>query len=264
MSDATVHLINTSPSRDNIHERRVQLLKIKEFQMAMDKYHASLFYKKIGILIAILIIGLQLTTALQFYQGAYQIEPFNLIITFLCAYFLTDFINGLVHLFMDNNTHYTSFLGPLIAAFHLHHVTPRYADKHPLKVYFYESGSKHWLVFYLALLAVIQHIDALPLELNFGLVCIGILSSVAEVSHYWCHNSNSNRGFIKRLQHHGVLLSKKHHRIHHTVDNKNYAFLNGLSDPLINLIANYVYDGYKSDSDLHAKAYQGPQTDNRH
>ena len=236
--------------------------KIHEFQKAMARYHASFFYQNMGTAVAIVIISLQFTTAIQFYSLSREIHPLQLIIPFLCAYILTDFINGLVHLFMDNNTLYTSFLGPLIAVFHMHHVTPRYIDRHPVKIYFYETGSKNWLLFYLAILASIQHGIALPVRLNFCLVCIGILSSLAEVSHYWCHKPNNNP-LIHCLQNGGVLLSKKHHGIHHTADNKNYAFLNGVSDPLINFIADCIYDGYKSHSDLHAKAYQGPQTRNR-
>lgn len=262
MNKATECLIHSA--QDQIYEKNELLIKTKEFQIAMDRYHASFMYKKIGLLVSIMVISLQFITALQFYQMNVPIEPLSLIIPFICAYILTDFINGLVHLFMDNNTHYHAIFGPLIATFHLHHVTPRYTDKHPLKVYFDETGSKIWLLFYLMILVIMQHTTTLPVGINFGLVCFGILSSVAEVSHYWCHNANNQHGLITLLQNYGVLLSKKHHRIHHTNDNMHYAFLNGITDPLINLIAKYFYDGYKSNSDLHAKAYQKPKADNRH
>ena len=237
-------------------------VKINEFQVAMERYHANVIYKKLGIVVAIIVIGLQILTVLQCLGSYPQLPVITLLVVFVVAYILTDFINGLVHLVMDNNTHYNSFLGPLIAAFHLHHITPRYTKKHPVTIYFYETGSKIWLIFYLGVLTWLQRTDALPLELNFCLVCIGILSSLAELSHYWCHNTNNNK-LITLLQNCGVLLSKKHHRLHHTADNTHYAFLNGISDPLINRIAHYYYAGYKSHADLHAKAYQGPQTGNR-
>ena len=51
--------------------------------------------------------------------------------------------------------------------------------------------------------------------------------------------------------------------IHHVSDNKNYSFLNGISDPLINCIAYALYDGYKNNADKHAKSYMGAQTNNR-
>ena len=67
----------------------------------------------------------------------------------IAAWLLTDFINGLVHIYMDHNDRYDSLAGPLVANFHLHHKTPLYR-KNPLPiVYFMETGSKIWLVGYL-------------------------------------------------------------------------------------------------------------------
>ena len=251
--------VNKQPSNDHsLHE-----IKIKEFQAAMDRYQNTIVYQKIGLLVSLLVVSLQITSAIQFYQMYPLIQPMKLIIPFIFAYLFADFINGLVHLYMDNNTHYKSAFGPLIAAFHLHHLTPRYTDKHPCKIYFYESGTKYWLVLYLGLLVLIQHRIELPIELNFCLISFGILSSVAEVSHYWCHNSHNKHQLIQLLQKSRILLCKRHHLIHHITDNKNYAFLNGLTNPLINWIAEHWYEGYKSHSDLHAKAYTGTQTKNR-
>ena len=76
----------------------------------------------------------------------------------------------------------------------------------------------------------------LDANLNLGLVSFGILSSVAELSHYWCDSAKTN-AFISFLQKYRILLSLKHHRHHHIQDNRNYAFLNGASDPLLNIIA---------------------------
>ena len=238
-------------------------LKVAEFQFAMHRYNNNIFYKKISIVASIIIISLQIISAKQFYQFCHLINPMSLIFPFICAYILTDFINGLIHMYMDNNTQYCSIVGPFIAAFHLHHLSPKYTDKHPLKIYFYESGTKFWLVIYLSLLVLIQQSLTLSNGINFCLVCIGILSSLAEVSHFWCHRSKNRNICITFLQKNGILLSKKHHLIHHYSDNKNYAFLNGISDPLINLISHYFYTGYKNNSDQHAKAYTGLQTDNR-
>ena len=237
--------------------------KIDDFQSAMDKYHANPVYQRTGHVIATIIVILQGLTALRCYQSYPTIHGMQLILPLLCAIFVTDFINGLVHLYMDNNTRYHTRLGPFIAAFHMHHLKPKYTEKHPFLVYFNESGSKFWLVVYLGLLYGFQCTLTIPLEVNFGLVCIGILSSVAEVSHYWCHQGYNAHRLIRVLQKNKILLSKKHHLIHHCSDNKNYAFLNGLSDPLINWIAARWYAGYKNHSDQHAKAYQGPQTSNR-
>ena len=101
-------------------------------------------------------------------------------------------------------------------------------------IYFNESGPKFWLLPYLASVIALSYLGANEVLLTL-LIYIGILSSVAEVSHYLCHNSKAT--WVRHLQDLGLLLSKKHHNHHHDDDNKNYAFLNGMSDPLINYIA---------------------------
>lgn len=237
-------------------------VKIREFQMAMERYNKRFFYHKASWIISILVLCLQATSLLGILQLWQEAHYLSVTVAFIVAYIVTDFINGMVHLYMDNNTHYNSIVGPFIAAFHLHHIKPRYKKKHPLIIYFHESGTKFWLVIYLIIVVLIQHYVALSFAIQFGLTCIGILSSFAEVSHYWCHTRGDN-SLINILQKYGVLLSEKNHLIHHISDNQNYAFLNGISNPLINKIACYWYDGYKNHADQHAQFYSGKQTNNR-
>lgn len=93
------------------------------------------------------------------------------------------------------------------------------------------------------------------------LVYIGILSSVAEVSHYLCHSSTSAvADFLGKV---GLLLSKHHHAKHHLRDNCNYAFLNGFTDPLLNRIAAAFCKGYKNNTDLHYANYISEDSENR-
>ena len=106
----------------------------------------------------------------------------------------------------------------------------------------------------------LQKTYKLPLNINFILVGIGILSSISEVSHYLCHNSNS--WLTKILQKYYLLLPPKHHLMHHKKNNTNYAFMNGMTDPLLNIIAEKVYDGYVNNTDQHYKYYK-KQTTNR-
>ena len=237
--------------------------KIKDFQIALDKYHENPFYQHTGRVTGSIIVILQCITTLHCYQSYPCIHAIQLILPLFFAMILTDFINGLAHLYMDNNTRYHTRFGPFIAAFHMHHLQPKYTKKNLIFVYFNESGTKYWLVAYLGLLYGLQCTVSIPLEINVGLVCIGVLSSIAEVSHYWCHQGDKAHRFIQLLQRKRILLYKKHHLIHHSSYNKNYGFLNGLSDPIINWIAARWYAGYKSHSDQHARAYQGKPTQNR-
>jgi sterol desaturase/sphingolipid hydroxylase (fatty acid hydroxylase superfamily) len=225
--------------------------KQKQFNAAMELYTTKRRYKLLGLSVSIINIFLQ-------YFLLYRIWPLSIGavrqgLALFAAYLLTDFINGLVHMYMDNNDRYESIDGPLIANFHLHHRTPQYRQNNLIVVYFTESGSKVWLVGYLLLVLCIQGVFAIHPVVSYTLVYIGILSSVAEVSHYLCHSSTS--ALARFLAGCGLLLSKRHHARHHLQDNCSYAFLNGFSDPLLNRMAAVLCTGYKQRSDLHYAGY---------
>jgi len=234
-------------------------LKQKQFNAAMERY------EKVGIYTAVYRSVSVANVSLQLYL-LYLVLPYSIgspmqVLAFIAAYLAADFLNGLVHMFMDAYDDYESPAGPLMAAFHLHHRTPLY-KKNPIPlVYFNESGAKNWLVGYLLLAVVLIRTASVPPVLAYLMVYFGILSSVAEVSHYCCHVVDSRTA--RYLRYLGLLLSKKHHGRHHIEDNVNYAFLNGLSDPLLNVIASKFSRGYKSTTDMHYAAYTGIGTANR-
>ena len=232
--------------------------KQKDFQNAMYKYHNETFYQATYKVVSVLNVTLQVGLLFVLFTLA---VPFVWILPIiLIAYFLTDFINGLVHLYMDNNENYNSFVGAFIASFHLHHRTPQYKSNNLMFIYFNESGTKFWLVGYLILIFILWNAGLNDIVLAM-LILIGVLSSFAEVSHYLCHNSNSK--FVLFLQDIGLLLSMKHHKKHHNEDNNGYAFLNGMSDFFIDKIATTFYDGYKYNSDRHYEKYKEEDTANR-
>lgn len=234
------------------HQQHLNL-KISEFSIAMEKYNNNRLYARLQLLVSIFIVSFQALSLIQLGQSYNGTGFIVILCTLLLAYVVTDFINGLVHMYMDNNDNYSSIVGPFIANFHTHHATPKYAQRHPIKIYFYESGTKFWLLAYLFILVCIQKKIAPCYSLNMGLVAFGILSSLAEVSHYWCHNST--HPIIQKLQQYRLLLPMKHHKAHHRMDNTHYAFLNGVSDPLLNIMSRYYYRGYKNNADKHVKAY---------
>lgn len=229
------------------------------FNAAMERYNSGRTYKFFGV--AVSIMNLSLQGWLLYSTWPHRIGAARQIIAILCAYLLTDFINGLVHIYMDNNDRYDSLAGPLIANFHLHHKIPQYKKNNLLLVYFNESGSKVWLVGFLAVVALLPGVTAIDPTVMQILVYTGILSSIAEVSHYLCHSSTLPTAmFLARI---GLLLSKHHHAGHHLQDNTNYAFLNGFTDPLLNLIAAAFYKGYKQNTDLHYIHYTVPDSESR-
>lgn len=241
--------------------------KSKEFKLAMDAYHNNIFYNKFFIILSTAIVGMQIISVSNLYDSFslnhYFIDWLLILMSIFSAYIFTDFVNGIVHMYMDNNTSYKSIFGPFIAAFHMHHRNMKYKTRSPIVVYFMESGSKFWLLGYLGLVVFLQYRLSLPLFINVFLVAFGIFSSFAEVSHYWCHNAHKKNSIIHKLQKFRILLPKKHHLIHHTKNNVNYAFLNGVTDPILNIIAKKLYRGYKENSDRHAVSYRGRQTNNR-
>ncbi len=232
--------------------------KQKQFNAAMELYTTKSRYKLLGLAVSIINITLQCYLL-------YRVWPHSIgivwqVVSLCAAYLLTDFINGLVHVYMDNNDRYDSLDGPLIANFHLHHKVPQYRKHNLLVVYFMESGSKVWLVGYLLLLLVLGNFN-IPSILYFILVYTGILSSVAEVSHYLCHSSTALP--VRMLAGCGLLLSKRRHARHHLQDNCNYTFLNGFTDPLVNAIAARWCGGYKQRSDLHYAGYVVTDSESR-
>ena len=234
-------------------------LKQNQFNAAMDLYENAGIYQMIGKAVSLTNVSLQVY--LLYLVLPHSIGLPQQMLVFFAAYVAADFINGLVHMYMDNNDNYDSMAGPLIAAFHLHHRTPLYKKKNILLVYFNESGAKNWLMGYLLLAAIMIRTMSIHPVISYVLVYIGILSSVAEVSHYCCHVMDS--GITRFLRNVGLFLSKKHHACHHIADNVNYAFLNGLTDPLLNMIAGKYFRGYKNRTDLHYAAYTGSGTANR-
>ena len=115
--------------------------KLEEFTLAMDKYKSQAFYIHSCLAISVMVVLLQAISLLHLFQNYSDTNPLILMIIFIAAYIVTDFVNGLVHMYMDNNTNYTSLVGPFVSAFHLHHSKLIYVKRHPIKVYFYESGT---------------------------------------------------------------------------------------------------------------------------
>ncbi|TAL15493.1 hypothetical protein EPN96_12690 [bacterium] len=224
----------------------------QRFNAAMARFNSRKSYRWFGIAVATANVSLQALLLWRLREIHLTIGAW--IGALLVAYVLTDFINGLVHMYMDANDRYDSFAGPLIANFHLHHRTPLYTSRSLPVVYFMESGSKVWLVPCLAAVLWLSASGHLGPWLAHVLVFTGVLSSVAEVSHYLCHTSNSPVARV--LGNSGILLSKRHHAAHHLKDNVRYAFLNGLTDPLLDLIAAKLSPGYKNHTDLHYAAYE--------
>ena len=233
--------------------------KQQQFNQAMEKYEKMRGYQWVGYVCSFVNVSLQAVLAVLAFQQS--IGPLRQAITLAAAYVIADFVNGLIHMYMDNNDDYESLAGPLIASFHLHHKTPRYKTKPLIAVYYHESGAKIWLSFFLVFAVAGVWFGEITGIAAYGVLYFSILSSVAEVSHYLCHAPAS--GIARFLGRARILLPVRHHVRHHIEDNVHYAFLNGMTDPLINVIARVVCRGYKTTTDTHYALYTGAGTSNR-
>lgn len=233
-------------------------LKRAQFNAAMALYEGRRRYKLFGKAVASANVALQ--AFLLYRASARSMGAAGHLLVFAATYLAADFFNGLVHMHTDCMDDYESPGGPLIANFHLHHKRPRYQD-HPLPlVYFNESASKVWLVPVLAAAALLSYAPGVNPALVWGLAWFGVLSSVAEVSHYLAHNSVSSWALL--LGRARLLLDKRVHARHHREDNVSYTFLNALTDPLADIVARRFYPGYKRGTDLHYADYE-PQPSGR-
>lgn len=234
-------------------------LKQAQFNAAMALYESGSGYKLFGR--AVSVSNLSLQALLLSMALPHPIGPWRQAAAFFVAFVLADFLNGLVHMIMDNRDDYNSLAGPLVAAFHLHHRTPPYAIKPLPVVYFNETGSKIWLVPFLGAGAFLAWQGLVPAAVVWAWFYFGVLSSIAELSHYCCHAPDTLAPRILRAA--GIFMSKKVHARHHVEDNSHYTFLNGMTDPLVNLIARKWFQGYKNGTDRHFELYAGKDTENR-
>jgi hypothetical protein len=95
--------------------------KMAEFDAAYRLYVSRPLYPRLLGLNATLIVALQAASLGLMTQLA--VPPWGWVLVFALAYLLTDLLNGLIHLYMDNNDNYRSVIGPFVAAFHVHHKT---------------------------------------------------------------------------------------------------------------------------------------------
>lgn len=234
--------------------------KQRQYNEAMEKYEKMPVYKWIGRVVSFLNVGGQVLLAVIVFQQT--IGPVRQLLTFIAAYVLADFVNGLAHMYMDNADNYESPAGPLIAAFHLHHRTPVYKVNPIPVVYYRETGSKIWLAFVTVVAVSGVWSGYITGAAAYGLFYFSVLSSIAEVSHYLCHVPfvSPVTVFLRRA---GLLMSNRYHVRHHTKDNINYAFLNAMTDPLTDAIAKILYTGYRKTTDTHYAFYTGAGTENR-
>jgi hypothetical protein len=182
-----------------------------QFSVANKQYISKKIYRFLDTLNSVLVVYIQITS---FFYSVF------LILSAVLACFLADFINNLVHIYIDSNDRYTSLSGPFIATFHTHNIKQRYNYRNIFNMYFFGFCIKFQLpltpVFLLTLCVILPENESLP----FFVIVFWILSSIAEFSHYLCHNSKS----VFLIQRVKLIIPKENHKKHHIYDGVNYIF----------------------------------------
>ncbi len=232
--------------------------KQQDFNAAMLRYHQQKRYIYMQKFISVFVILAQIILFVD--MSTFSLSVYWHIPIFFIAYFITDLINGLGHMYMDNSDKYRSWMGPYIASFHLHHRTPKYKDHNLFVMYFNETGTKLWLLPAYSVVLLLSYFEINEFVLTL-FIYIGVLSCIAELSHYLCHNSSAKS--VRFLQKIGILLSMSRHKKHHAGSNEQYTFLNGMSDFIVDAIAKKLYVGYATTTDRHYETYDDKETKNR-
>lgn len=169
-----------------------------------------------------------------------HLHPVTTLIAALLGYVLADLISGLVHFLGDTfGSKNTPIVGAaFIEPFRYHHIDPEDITKHG----FVETNGHNCLVS-IPILMIMTHIllkyvatsalAGFALATSYFLV-LGVF--LTNQFHKWAHTPTPPR-FIQFLQHHRIILSPNHHRIHHTSPFTRYfcittGWLNSLLDSL--------------------------------
>jgi hypothetical protein len=163
----------------------------------------------------------------------------SLAVSIPAAWFLADFITGIVHWLCDTyGSTSTPVLGPkFIRDFRWHHKFPKDLTVSP---FIYTIG-------HVALLSALTLPVAIGLLLNFSAsffiafisltyAFVTLWTVLTNQFHKWAHADN-NPDWVSYLQKKNIILKPDHHQLHHTIPfNSNYCITHGWNNPFLEKI----------------------------
>jgi hypothetical protein len=162
------------------------------------------------------------------------------IIYFFCAVYVSDFISGLNHIYLDNSkVKYTETINDFLKiGFKVHHVYPTfqwscYNNFQP----YYEANT---LFLFNIIISIINVFTVNLLILHFVLY----LTLIMQMNHYWCHSIITKKKvpyIIYKLQDIGILLNYKTHSKHHKTYDNSFCLLTGWNNKLFDYIFHNKY-----------------------
>ena len=159
----------------------------------------------------------------------------NLLLTGLCAYVAADLVSGIVHWAGDTiGDEQVPFLGPnFIKPFRNHHVDQLAITRHD----FIETNGNNCIIVIPPLTLALILLPGKESFLFFActfMAFLGLFVVATNQFHKWAHQPNP-AGYIRRLQSWGLILSPRHHDIHHAPPHdKHYCITVGWLNPILN------------------------------
>lgn len=161
------------------------------------------------------------------------------LLTLPIAILISDFISGLVHWFCDSYGTRTTFLiGPLfIQNFRQHHLTPQGMCKSNLFGTIGHAALVSSILLGIDLFLLVLFPASFSLAIvSVVFVWVSFFGVLTNLFHKWSHQTSSSR-WVKVLQNMHMVLSPKHHRVHHMPPfEHHYCITTGWLNPFLEKI----------------------------
>jgi len=185
---------------------------------------------------------LSLLIVVEIYGGVLRFGDLWLLpILLVLAYLAADFLSGFVHFLADNFGSYdTPILGPnFIEPFREHHVDPKGIVGHD----FVDANGNNSLATlpFMLFVWIVVPVETWYFGYLFGafFLFLCLAAFLTNQFHKWAHMDNPP-AFVGWLQARGVILSQKHHDIHHESPYDTYYCITaGFWNPLLDRIRFY-------------------------
>jgi hypothetical protein len=153
--------------------------------------------------------------------------------TLLAWWIYSDVYSALLHCVLDNEQSLgVRFLAPVARGFQEHHTFPMETTKgQGLRSLCNDTVRMQQIIAACALLLGQRRAQTVVLVLCKNITC----AYGTQVGHYFAHCPGRSR-FCRWLQRCGLILSPKHHAIHHRTFDRNFGIVNGASDRILNCV----------------------------
>jgi hypothetical protein len=154
---------------------------------------------------------------------------------FIYSVLLSDLLSGIIHVYLDNSKikYNESLIDFYRLGFQIHHNFPLFQLKSFSEYKPYHECNTLFLTTILLSIINIFLFDSLIIHFSLYLLLI------MQANHYYCHFDNCKLKIpylVKVIHKYNILINAKQHNIHHATYDKNFCFINGAMNPIINYL----------------------------